>query len=127
MRGLQHAYAMEQSPVLQFPSSAEPELLVAPAEEIDPVAPGSDPINPKLQYLYDKIMEQESRIFKAVWIELCHAAERHLAMIWQLLKLDLTLGARAPLQPVLITLVLIGYLVVQRYLSEPEVQSMVFL
>uniref|UniRef100_A0A915J592 Uncharacterized protein n=1 Tax=Romanomermis culicivorax TaxID=13658 RepID=A0A915J592_ROMCU len=84
--------------LVQFPSSAEPELLVAPAEEIDPVAPGSDPINPKLQYLYDKIMEQESRIFKAVWMELCHAAERHLAMIWQLLKLDPTLGARAFLQ-----------------------------
>uniref|UniRef100_A0A915LDX2 Uncharacterized protein n=1 Tax=Romanomermis culicivorax TaxID=13658 RepID=A0A915LDX2_ROMCU len=85
-------------PTQNFVLETEPELLVTPAEEIDPVAPGSDPINPKLQYLYDKIMEQESRIFKAVWMELCHAAEKHLAMIWQLLKLDPTLGARALLQ-----------------------------
>lgn len=54
-----------------------------------------DPINIKLQYLEAKILQIENQNFRALWLELCRVADRHLHLIWQLLRLDPTLGARA--------------------------------
>jgi hypothetical protein len=55
----------------------------------------TDPINAKLQYLQTILIKSQRTHFRTVWLELCRAAERHLHLIWQLLRIDPTLGARA--------------------------------
>uniref|UniRef100_A0A915IKK2 Uncharacterized protein n=1 Tax=Romanomermis culicivorax TaxID=13658 RepID=A0A915IKK2_ROMCU len=92
---LENAYSTEQGPVLQFGNNDQQFLPQNRASDFTVTPSDKDPLNPKLQFLYDKIMEQESQIFKTMWTELCRSAKQHLSLIWQLLKLDPTLGARA--------------------------------
>ena len=54
----------------------------------------ADPTNSKLQYLLHRIVALEQRSFTQVWLALCNLANRQLAMIWQLLAIDPTMGAR---------------------------------
>ena len=53
-----------------------------------------DPLNLKLQFLYDKIVEMERTNFRSVWLEMCHIAERQLRIIKQFMRMDATLGSR---------------------------------
>ena len=55
----------------------------------------SDPVNAKLEYLAQKLIQNEKRDFHDLWLQLCHVAQRQLTLIWQILRIDPTLGARA--------------------------------
>jgi len=52
-------------------------------------------LNSKLQFLYDKIKQIETDNFRNIWLELCKSSQKHLNLVWQLLKFDSSLGARA--------------------------------
>ena len=54
-----------------------------------------DPENIKFEYLKTRILEIETFNFRSVWLQLCTLAQRQLNLIWQLLRIDPTLGARA--------------------------------
>ncbi len=57
-------------------------------------ATDSDPLNPKLQYLFDKVVEMELIGFRRVWQELCAISDRQLQLIHQWLRIDPSLGIR---------------------------------
>jgi hypothetical protein len=57
-----------------------------------------DQENARLEYLEVKMIALEQENFRQVWLELCKVASRHLQLVWQLLRLDATMGARALLQ-----------------------------
>ncbi|MCP4487011.1 MAG: hypothetical protein GY820_06790 [Gammaproteobacteria bacterium] len=67
-----------------------------------------DPVNAKLEFLKEKLLENEQRGFRQVWTALCRIAQRQLDMVHQLLALDATLGARALLQRTDITAAFAG-------------------
>ena len=54
-----------------------------------------DPVNAKLQYLEMKLGTQINRSFRDLWLELCLLADRQIQFIWQLARIDPTLGVRA--------------------------------
>jgi hypothetical protein len=57
-----------------------------------------DAVNAKLQflnYLLRRVMRQG---FHQIWLQLCHAYQQQLDVIWQILRIDATLGARAAFQ-----------------------------
>lgn len=54
----------------------------------------SDPVNSKLNYLIYRLKSIENQGFRNVWLELCQVADRQLRLIWQLLRIDATLGTR---------------------------------
>lgn len=58
----------------------------------------NDPVNAKLQFLFTKIQQFEMENFRSIWKELCRSADRYLQLIWQILYLDPTVGARALLK-----------------------------
>uniref|UniRef100_A0A915KPG4 Uncharacterized protein n=1 Tax=Romanomermis culicivorax TaxID=13658 RepID=A0A915KPG4_ROMCU len=92
---LPNAYSTEQGPILQFQYGIRQFLPHIRSYNATVSPLNKDPMNAKFQFLCDKILEQESRLFQTIWTELCHASKQHLSLIWQLLKLDPTLGARA--------------------------------
>jgi len=53
-----------------------------------------DPINFKLQYLEAMIEHLNINEFRDVWLNLCHIAATQLRIVWQLLRIDATSGAR---------------------------------
>ncbi len=54
----------------------------------------ADPANFKLNYLAIELSRGSKQKFRRVWLELCNIAQRQLAIVWQLLRIDPTLGAR---------------------------------
>ncbi len=60
-----------------------------------PVEMNFDSYNNKFEYLHQKVQRNEAEGFRQVWSSLCLLASRELNMIWQLLRIDATLGARA--------------------------------
>ena len=79
-----------QGVVLWFLNSSSPNLTTFPI-----YTEKSDPENLKLEYLKFRILELESFNFRSVWLQLCSMAQRQLNIIWQLLKIDPTMGVRA--------------------------------
>jgi hypothetical protein len=57
-----------------------------------------DPQNAKLQYLYDTITMTYEDNFIQMLTQVCHNAQRMLNTVWQLLRIDPTLAARAFLE-----------------------------
>jgi len=91
---LDDIFVTEQGAFLQFHSKYNLSNLHVPVFNFSDV-PQSDLLNLKFQFLYDKIVQQEFTMFKTIWLELCRAAQRQLSIIWQLLRLDPTVGARS--------------------------------
>jgi len=52
-------------------------------------------LDSKLQFLYEKIRSIVTYNFRVLWLELCKGSSRYLHLIWQMLRLNPTLGARA--------------------------------
>jgi len=57
-----------------------------------------DPVNAKLSYLHYTISRSEIYNFRLTWNEPCHHSQRYLDLIWQLLRYNPTIDARAYLQ-----------------------------
>jgi len=57
-----------------------------------------DPVNLKLNYLEKQLKNQETTNFRLLWTQLCRQAQSHLDLIWQLMFLDPSIGARVLLQ-----------------------------
>uniref|UniRef100_A0A915J6I7 Uncharacterized protein n=1 Tax=Romanomermis culicivorax TaxID=13658 RepID=A0A915J6I7_ROMCU len=97
---LKKALYTEQSIVVQFDPSNftqnEPSKQISALYTYDSL--DVDPINSKLIFLEEKIRNFELQSFKNVWNEPCCQAQCHLDLVWQLLHLDTTIGARAFLQ-----------------------------
>ncbi|MCP4120004.1 MAG: hypothetical protein GY737_32335, partial [Desulfobacteraceae bacterium] len=69
-----------------------------PNSSIFPKQTEADAVNSKLEYLKERILQNEKAAFRNVWLALCSVAQRQLDIIHQLLALDATMGARAFLQ-----------------------------
>jgi len=93
-------YETEQGSLLQLEYLRDNEWrALTPTEtgqpKLDPsIDTGYGSVDAKLQFLYEKIRSIETYNFRVTWLELCKGSSRFLHLVWQILRLDPTLGAR---------------------------------